>query len=186
MMNYENSIGSTGAGPAKGWRLDVPNLCRRGTRARIYERAELLDDRDALDLDDDAGPGEARDGDEGARGVAPCLEELLADLDEAIAHAGVGDEHRHRHHVCERRAGALEGAAEEREHGACLLLELAGDVAALEVDERRHAGEPDDAPALGDHRRGIAAALLGFARWQVLELHEPRMTTRRLSTSFTP
>src|SRR5205823_11468533 len=64
--------------------------------------------------------------------------------------------------------------------------EPARDVAAVEVDERCLPGEPDDASALGDHRGRIAAALLRLALRQVLELHEPRMTTSRLSTDFTP
>src|SRR5437868_9168224 len=169
-------------------RVGTTSISARRDRLRksLPNGRQLRHDGDALDFDDDAGPGEARDGDEGAGGIAALLEELLADLDEAIAHARIGDEHRHRHHVGERGAGALEGAAEQREHGARLLLELPGDVAAVQVDERRLAGEPDDAPALADDGGGIGAALLRLARRQVLELHEPLMTTSLLSTDFTP
>ena len=98
------------------------------------------------------------------------MEELAPQLHEAIAMARVVDEHRHGDEIGERRAGALERAVHQREHGAHLLVELAADVAPIEVGGGRLAGEPHGAAAFGDDGGRESAALLVLGAFEMLDL----------------
>src|SRR6185503_11964527 len=100
----------------------------------------LSDDCYALYLDHAAGTGEARDGQEGAARIAGVGEVLAADLHEPVAVPGVVDEDGHGHQVGDRAAGALEGAVEEGEDRARLLVEFPGDVFAFQVGHRGLSG----------------------------------------------
>src|SRR5256885_9237232 len=76
--------------------LGVCTAATSGVRSARDPRAlrEIADHGDPLDLDLHAGPREVRDGDERAPRVAAIRELLLADLDEAVAVAGVPVEDR--------------------------------------------------------------------------------------------
>src|SRR4051812_50144608 len=88
--------------------------------------------------------------------------------------ARIGDEPGHRHGFGERPAGPLERAADQREHGARLLVELAADVLAVEVGSGGLPGEPDDAPAFRDHRRRESAGLLLLGAFEMLDVYAAR------------
>src|SRR5262245_8164641 len=129
-----------------------------------------LDYRHALYFNHDAGAGEGGDGQEGAARVTAIGEVLAPDRDEAVAVARVVDEDGHGYEVGERAAGALQRAVDKREDGAGLLVELAGDVLAVQVGHGGLAGEPDGLAALGDDGGGEGAALLEVGAFEVLNL----------------
>src|SRR2546426_7926157 len=134
----------------------------------IRASGPIPDDGDTLDLDLHTGASKVGDGDERAPGVVAVRELLLAELDEAIAVTRLLDEDRHRDEVRERAAGAPQRLVDQREHAMRLGLEVTGDVLAIAVHCRGLAGQPDDAPALGDDGRRGRPTLLRLAPFQSL------------------
>src|SRR5262249_5844540 len=111
--------------------------------ARVSAHSLAADHRHALDLDQPARPAQAADRDQRAAREA-FLEDLLADLGEAVAEPRVGDEHRHGDEVLEPGAAhRLDGLVQRIEDLAHLVVEA----------RRRRAGlpaQPHDLAALGD------------------------------------
>ena len=143
-----------------------PGASRRAVRTK---RSGQAADGDALHFDQHSRPGQAGDRDQGA-GREIVAEDFAAQLGEAVAQPGVGDEHGHRDHVGQLRPGLFEGAAEAGEDLAHLAVEIADQRAAVGVLDRDLAGQPDRAAARRDHRLRIAARLRRLAL-QIGALH---------------
>src|ERR1051326_435472 len=92
-------------------------------RARLRGRALVADHGDALDLDQHAGAGKVRHGDQRAAGIIAVLERIAPNLDETVAVARVVDEHRHGDEVGEAAARLVQGLVHQRKDRAHLWLE---------------------------------------------------------------
>src|ERR1700690_1216929 len=112
-------------------------------RAGIVVRANVADHTNRLNFDLDPGPGEIRHGDEGAAGIVPVLEEVLAHFHELVAIAGFLDEDRHGDDIVQAAASALQDAVDLSKHLFDLSFEIIGDVVALAVFRRSLASDPD-------------------------------------------
>src|SRR5262249_529891 len=112
---------------------------------------------DALNFDQDAGPGKSADRDQRARREA-LLECFLADLGKTVAVAHVVDEHGHRHHVPEPAAAdGLDVLVELGKDLPGLALEIGAGITGLTA-------EPERLSALGDHgarERALLRARIG-------------------------
>src|SRR6202020_1144376 len=82
-------------------------------------------------------------GDEGAAGIVPVLEEILAHFHELVAIPGFLDEDRHGDDIVEAAASALQDAIDLSKHLFDLGFEIIGDVVALAVFRRSLASDPD-------------------------------------------
>src|SRR5262249_23212596 len=128
----------------------------------------ISDHRNALDLDLHAWPREVGDGDERAAGVVAVGELLLAQLDEPGAVPRLLDDDRRGDEMGERDADPAQRLVDQRKHPMRLGLEVAGDVLAVAIDGRGLAGQPDDAPTLGDDGRRVRPVLLRVGALEIL------------------
>src|SRR6478672_1094093 len=97
-------------------------------RAGILIRAAIPDHTNSLYFDFDAGACEVGNRDEGAPGIVPVVEIVIAHFYKAVSIPRLLDEHRHAHYVGETAARTLEDRIDVAEHLAYLRVEITGNI----------------------------------------------------------